>query len=117
MAGRIIKVAALFAALSVSGASAQTVGSAASDNEILTELIGAPVFAADGPHIGDVTDVLLNEENQPRRLRMTAGAVLGLGERQLELPEGSFTVLRGAVVIDFPAEAVQLLPDLRDQEN
>jgi hypothetical protein len=75
------------------------------------ELIGAPVFAADGPQVGEVVDVLLDEEDQPRRIRMTAASLLGLGARTLELPHGTFTVLRGAVVLDVPAEAVQSMPE------
>jgi hypothetical protein len=37
--------------------------------------------------------------------------MLGIGERTLEVPRGNFTVLRGAVVIDLPSEAVDALPE------
>ena len=48
---------------------------------------------------------------------MTTGAILGLGLRTIELPQGAFTVLRGAVVLDLPAEAVQTLPELAERDD
>jgi sporulation protein YlmC with PRC-barrel domain len=82
-----------------------------------TEMLGAPVYAADGVLIGQVADISYDEEEQPTRIRMSSGAVLGIGQRTLEIPAGLFTVLRGAVVVDLPAEAVQSLPELVDAEE
>ena len=79
--------------------------------EMLAELVGAPVFASDGPQIGEAADVSFDEERRPQRLRMTTGAMLGLGVRTIEIPKGVFTALRGAVVLDLPLEAVQSLPE------
>jgi hypothetical protein len=84
---------------------------------IHTEILGAPVFAADGVLIGHVGDISYDEEDQPKRLRMTSASTLGLGSRMLDVPAGLFTVLRGAVVVDLPAEAVQTLPELVEQEE
>jgi hypothetical protein len=84
---------------------------------IHTEMLGAPVFAADGVLIGQVADISYDEEDQPRRIRMSSASVLGLGTRTLEIPSGLFTVVRGAVVVDLPAEAVQALPELTEQEQ
>jgi sporulation protein YlmC with PRC-barrel domain len=84
---------------------------------IHTEMLGAPVFAADGVLIGHVGDISYDEEEQPKRIRMTSASALGLGSRMLEIPAGLFTVLRGAVVVDLPAEAVQALPELVEQEE
>jgi hypothetical protein len=85
--------------------------------EIVAELVGAPVLAADGPEIGQVSDVSIDREGRPERIRMTTGAILGLGLRTIELPQGAFTVLRGAVVLDLPAEAVQTLPELAERDD
>jgi len=81
-----------------------------------TEMLGAPVYASDGVLIGQVADISYDEEEQPNRIRMTSGVVLGIGQRTFEIPAGLFTILRGAVVIDLPAEAVQTLPEMVDQE-
>ena len=75
--------------------------------ELAAELIGAPVFAADGPEIGQVADLLFDDNGQPARLRIETAAALGFGGRIIELPKGTFMVLRGAVSLDFPAEALQ----------
>src|SRR5262245_53093800 len=79
--------------------------------EMVAELIGAPVFAADGSEIGEVADISFDEEGRPQRLRMKTAAILGIGERTLDIPDGAFIALRGAVVLDFPTEAVRSLPD------
>jgi hypothetical protein len=64
-----------------------------------------------------MADISYDEEDQPRRIRMSSASVLGLGTRTLEIPSGLFTVVRGAVVVDLPAEAVQALPELTEQEQ
>jgi sporulation protein YlmC with PRC-barrel domain len=84
---------------------------------LYTDLIGAPVFAADGTQIGKVTDVAVDQDGQPGKIKMTSDARLGLGSRTLEIPARVFTVLRGAVVVDLPSEAVHALPELSEQEN
>ena len=85
--------------------------------EIAAELMGAPVFGADGAQVGEVADISFDEEGQARRLKIKTGAMLGLGERTLEIPRGAFTALRGAVVLDLPAEAVQALPQPAELED
>jgi hypothetical protein len=101
-------------------AHAQTPGGVDQDQDtqaIHTEILGAPVFAADGVLIGHVGDISYDEEDQPKWLRMTSASTLGLGSRMLDVPAGLFTVLRGAVVVDLPAEAVQTLPELVEQDE
>src|SRR6266700_2721306 len=82
--------------------------------EMVAELIGAPVFAKDGAEVGEVADISFNDELQPDRLRMTTGAALGLGTRTLEVPKGAFIALRGAVVLEVPAEAVAMFAELAE---
>lgn len=79
--------------------------------EMLAELVGAPVFAGDGIEIGEVADISIDDEGRPDKLRLTTSARLGLGTRTIEIPRGAFITLRGAVVLDLPAEAIQSLPD------
>jgi sporulation protein YlmC with PRC-barrel domain len=122
MAGSLVKIISLVLVL-VSVLVAGPVGQAQSpeaadqDAALHAELIGAPVFAADGVQIGEVADIAYDEEDQPKRIRMTSGSVLGLGSRTIEIPSGLFTVLRGAVVVDLPAEAIETLPELVEQEE
>ena len=82
-------------------------------------LIGAPVLSADGQWIGVVADVATDDAGVPERIRFTAGSSLGFGERVLELPRDAFSVLRGAVVVDLPAEVVHDLahPAERSDED
>jgi len=79
--------------------------------EVLAELIGAPVFAAGGVEVGQVADISFDEQGRPDRLSMTTESNLALGIRTVEIPKGTFMVLRGAVVLDLTPEAVRQLPD------
>jgi hypothetical protein len=86
-------------------------------SELSAEVIGAPVSDPYGTRIGEVVDLSFDEEGQPNTLRMKTDAVLGFGERTVEVPKGAFMLLRGAVVIDLPADAVQSLPEIADDEK
>ena len=113
----VLAGAAAFAFVATPALRAADVGVPA--EETAASLIGAPVFSADGRRIGDVADVATNDAGEPERIRFATGNTLGIGARTLELPQDSFSVLRGAVVVNLPAEA---LPDLahstdRDEGN
>lgn len=82
--------------------------------KLVAPRIGAPVMHPDGTQLGEVADILFDEEDLPVKLRMRTGAILGLGQRTVELPKASFMLLRGAVVVDLPVEALQSLPDAID---
>ena len=82
--------------------------------EVTAELLGAPVFASDGTEVGEVADLLVDEEGQISRLRMKTGTLLGIGTRTIEIPGGVFIILRGAVVLELPAESVEALPERAD---
>jgi sporulation protein YlmC with PRC-barrel domain len=120
MGGSLAKIAVLLLALGV-GPVCQAQSPGTGDDQdtagLHAEMLGAPVYAADGVLIGQVSDISYDEDDQPKRVRMTSDKVLGLGARTLEIPAGLFTVLRGAVVVDLPAEAVQTLPELTEQED
>jgi hypothetical protein len=82
--------------------------------EMTADLIGAPVLATDGSEVGEVSDIFFNEANEPTGLKMKTAARLGLGARIIKVPKGAFVVLRGAVVLEIPADAVQTLPELSE---
>lgn len=100
---RLIVVALVPIATSAQGASPTAI-------DVRTDLIGAPVFAADGPEVGEVVDVTLDTEAHPDSVRIAVGAFLGMGSHEIELQDGQFTVLRGAIVLDVAAEALESLP-------
>ena len=81
-------------------------------DEMVEEVVGAPVYASDGHQVGKVVDVSVSDDGEVDAVRFKTGAFLGFGERELTLRKGSFTALRGAVVLDVPAEALETLPPL-----
>jgi hypothetical protein len=45
---------------------------------------------------------------------MTTGKALGFGVRILDIPKGAFMLMRGAVILDVPAEAVSAFAELAE---
>jgi hypothetical protein len=80
--------------------------------DMRAELIGAPVFTLDGSEVGQVHEVAFDDELRPARLRVATKPVSGLGPRIIDLPSGSFTILRGAVLLHLPQDAVRELGDI-----
>jgi sporulation protein YlmC with PRC-barrel domain len=88
---------------------AHTPAHAVTPEQITRELMGAPVYASDGHEVGQVADVSMSGDGEVDALRIKTGAFLGFGEHVFTLSRGNFTVLRGAVVLDLPTEAVETL--------
>ena len=84
--------------------------------EALIELLGAPVYTGDGLAIGRIADIAFDDEGQPTRLRVKTEVMLGIGTRTIEITKGGFIVLRGAAVLDLPAEALASIPEVADEE-
>lgn len=80
--------------------------------EMAAELIGRPVHSSDGVEVGTVNDLSFDDQGQPDRLRIDTSRHLGFGSRTVEVPPGAFMTLRGAVVLDLPADGVQTLPEV-----
>jgi hypothetical protein len=74
-----------------------------------------PSFASDGPEVGEVADLLVDEEGQITQLRMKTGALLGIGTRTIQIPDGAFIVLRGAVVLEMPTESIVSMPERAEE--
>jgi hypothetical protein len=82
--------------------------------EMVSRLLGAPVFTKDGAEVGRVADIAFDAELRPKTLRMTTGVHMGLGARTLALPRGAFMPLEDAVVLDVRAEAVATFAELAE---
>jgi sporulation protein YlmC with PRC-barrel domain len=85
--------------------------------ELVADLIGAPVMQPDGTRLGEVADILFDEEGRPSKLRLRTEATLGFGERIVEIPQHAFMLLQGTVVVDLPADAIPALPDMIDSAD
>jgi hypothetical protein len=85
--------------------------------ELAMELIGRPVYASDGEVVGTVTDLALDESGRPKAMRMETARQLGFGTRIVQIPGGWFMTLRGAVVLDIPADGVDFLPEATEEDE
>jgi hypothetical protein len=82
--------------------------------ELAGEIIGAPVSDPIGTAIGEVADVSFDEDGQPDRLRVRISALLGFGERTVEVPRGTYMLLRGHAVLELSADDLRSLPDVSE---
>jgi sporulation protein YlmC with PRC-barrel domain len=74
------------------------------------QIVGLPVFAADGIKIGRVSDVSMSEGRIDQILISTA-STMGFGERIVTVPQPAFTIKGDMVLIpDLSAEDVAALP-------
>jgi sporulation protein YlmC with PRC-barrel domain len=78
----------------------------------LGQLLGTTVLSADASEIGVVEDVQVDERGAPTSIRVKSGRRLGFGTQTVQLPKGTFAIVRGQVVVDLPKEAIEMLPSL-----
>ena len=83
-------------------------------NELAAEILGARVSDPMGTEIGKVADISFGEDGQPDRLRVRTSALLGFGERTVEVSRGTFMLLRGHVVLELSADELHALPEVGD---
>jgi PRC-barrel domain len=74
------------------------------------ELIGVAAFSAEGTEVGTVSAVTVDADGHITEIRLTTSSPLGLGTRTVAVPQGSFTALDGAVVLDLSSAEVDALP-------
>ena len=82
---------------------------AMTQEDVVRELIGAPVYSTDGHEVGTVADIALDEDKQFVALLMKTSRSLGFGERTVRVPGSAFIALRGSVVLDLPAQSMDVL--------
>ncbi len=78
------------------------------------QLIGAPVIAADGIKIGQVSDVSTTPDGQIDQIRVLTGSALGFGERVVAIPQPAFMIRGRRVTLpDLTSGDVEAFPTAR----
>jgi hypothetical protein len=81
------------------------------------QLIGAPVFAADGVRVGVVADVSTARDGLDQ-LRVRTGFALGFGERIVAIPHPAFKIRGERVILrDLTSADVDALPSVSTENN
>lgn len=76
------------------------------------QIVGLPVFSADGMKIGQVVDVTLSTDRQIEQIRIVTGSPLGLCERTLAIPQQAFMLGADRIMLaNLSADDVQALPN------
>jgi sporulation protein YlmC with PRC-barrel domain len=88
-----------------------------SGGALAAELIGAPVFAADGTRVGEVSDISSADDGRVDGIRITTEAPLGFGERAVQIPRGAFTIIDNKVVLELSRKELGLLPSAPEAES
>ena len=77
-----------------------------------TQIVGLPVFSADGMKIGQVINVTLSTAREVKQIRIVTWSPLGFGERTVAIPEQAFIIGGGRVMLaNLSADDVQALPN------
>ena len=75
------------------------------------QLVGVPVFAADGVKVGQVAAVSTNDDGAIDKIRVFTGSSLGFGQRVVSIPQSAFMIGSGLVRLpDFTSDEVDALP-------
>ena len=72
--------------------------------------VGKGVYSSDGDKLGEVAAILRTAENKITELRAEIGGVLGLGQREIALPAGRFSLQNDRVVLELTAAQAKDLP-------
>ena len=72
--------------------------------------VGKGVYSSDGDKLGEVAAILRTADNKITELRADIGGVLGLGQREIALPAGRFSLQNDRVVLGLTAAQAKDLP-------
>jgi hypothetical protein len=81
------------------------------------ELVGASVQSAEGVEVGEVSAVTMNKDGEVTEIRMTMERSLGIGAKTVVLPQNSYLVMRGTVILRLPLGTIRQLPPVDDRRR
>lgn len=90
----------------------------AADQVRAEKLIGMTVYDTNGEKVGQVKDILFNEQGQATGVVLSVGGVLGLGAKQVGLQWSEVDIQPDAEVakIQYNQEQLKAAPDFKTQE-
>jgi len=114
----IRRLIAVICVMAGAASSAPTGFTAYRDNKALnpSSLIGVAVLAADGVQVGKVVGISTATDGRVERIRMLTSTPV-LGERTLIVAHPTFTLRRGAVMLDQSVDELQGLPAAMAQDG
>jgi sporulation protein YlmC with PRC-barrel domain len=77
------------------GGGAKVIGSQTPDQWLATKFKGTSVIGPNNEKIGDVSDVLFDQNGQIQAYVVSVGGFLGLGAKEVALAPSSFQVMKG----------------------
>jgi hypothetical protein len=80
---------------SSAASSAQVVTSQRPDQMVASKFHGTDVLGVDNKKIGDVSDILFDQNGQIHAFIVTVGGFLGMGSKYIALPPSAFQVVSG----------------------
>jgi hypothetical protein len=86
------------------------------------ELIGADIVNANGDAIDEVSDLLIDQNNEVTHVLVDVGGVLGIGTKTVALPIEQLTVAQGssddpAFVTQMTEDQLEALPAYHEQDG
>ena len=82
------------------------------------KLIGMTVYDTNGDKVGQVKDILFNEQGQATGVVLSVGGVLGLGAKQVGLQWSEVDIQPDAEVakVQYNKDQLEAAPDFKTQE-
>jgi sporulation protein YlmC with PRC-barrel domain len=90
----------------------------AADQVRAEKLIGMTVYDTNGDKVGEVKDILFNEQGQATGVVLSVGGVLGLGAKQVGLQWSEVDIQPDAEVakVQYNKDQLEAAPDFKTQE-
>lgn len=83
----------------------------------LQDLVGSAVYGETGEQVGEISDVLMNQQGQAERVVIDRGGFLGIGEKTIAVDMDDLTVAQDRVQVNMTDQQISELPEWEGPGN
>ncbi|SOD93795.1 DUF4142 domain-containing protein [Caenispirillum bisanense] len=83
----------------------------------LQDLVGAAVYGETGEQVGEISDVLMNQQGEAERVVIDRGGFLGIGEKTIAIDMDDLTVAQDRVQVNMTDQQISELPEWEGPGN
>lgn len=77
----------------------------------LQDLVGSAVYGQNGEQVGEISDVLMNQQGKAERVVIDRGGFLGIGEKTIAVDMQDLTVAQDRVQVNMTDQQISELPE------
>lgn len=83
----------------------------------LQDLVGSAVYGENGEQVGEISDVLMNQQGQAERVVIDRGGFLGIGEKTIAVDMDDLTVAQDRVQVNMTDQQISEMPEWEGPGN